>query len=633
MRLINTETFLLEEFFDEVPQYAILSHIWGNDKEEVSSRDVMNDRREKAGWFKLESCCNRALKDGLKYAWVDTCCVDNTNSVELGEAINCMFRWYRNAASLWSQLSSSRWFQSGWTLQELLAPRNIVFYDSEWHAIGSKTQLSSTIAKITGIPRPFLLGISHLTDASIAQRMSWASKRQTKRKEGIAYCLLGLFGVMMPIIHGEGEQAFARLQRQITESTNDDSIFAWGLGLPESEEDDSEGEISAGVFASSPADFANCGHIAQRNEYTASTTPFTIDGGCVRINLPLHTTTAGRVFGLLNCGPERNSKEVVGIPLRHMSNEPSAQPLNIRTGRQKRKNRAKYQDWFYIEDTIEAGLELIEVEPESRWRRDYSLIETANDSVDDIAQETWARFRPDEEGSSDFVVLLEFETQGEQRRARGHLMVADKPTPLSEIVKRSSEIRHMVYGKESANNGTFSILLTVEQDIVAGQEMFVVNLARTNDVPDVTVHAMFESAVLETKEFLDNAIISEETLREEEERLIRQAEDFAHTLELARGGLAVVNERIDKLNEEKAQLTKQLEMGSVHMNQISDQIKGIREKRAELSEQVTQLGVHFRALEPDALANGYHSSVLQASGEEDRVPDVLWEQEDTDVIF
>jgi hypothetical protein len=202
MRLINVETFQLEEFFDStVPPYAILSHTWGNDNEEVSFRNIEEGEIEKAGIrpIKLEGCCIQAKKDGLRYAWIDTCCIDKANSVELGEAINSMFQWYRNASICYTYLSdvpvednprspsskyfTSRWFKRGWTLQELLAPKSLCFYNSEWCYLGNKREMSAMIEMITGIPRPFLLGIAELREASIAQRMSWLRRESQRGKK------------------------------------------------------------------------------------------------------------------------------------------------------------------------------------------------------------------------------------------------------------------------------------------------------------------------------------------------------------------------------------------------------------------------------------------------------------------
>jgi hypothetical protein len=195
MRLINVETFKLKEFFGEVvPSYAILSYTWGDDEEEVTFHDIERGSIEKAKNrpIKFEGCCKQAKKDGLKYVWIDTCCIDKTNSVELGEAINSMFQWYKKAFICYNYLSdvptvdnprdpgskffSSRWFQRGWTLQELLAPKqlrfyNLVwtlqellapkqlrFYNLVWTFLGTKSEMSVMIQKITGIPRSFLLG-------------------------------------------------------------------------------------------------------------------------------------------------------------------------------------------------------------------------------------------------------------------------------------------------------------------------------------------------------------------------------------------------------------------------------------------------------------------------------------------
>ncbi|PTB72073.1 HET-domain-containing protein [Trichoderma longibrachiatum ATCC 18648] len=244
-----TSTLKLEEFLeDSIPPYAILSHTWGSDSDELTFRQVENGEIDKQtlGSIKLRGCCQQAQKDGLGYAWIDTCCIDKTNLVELSEAINSMYRWYSRASVCYAYLSdvpdndvpprpgskfrSSRWFQRGWTLQELLAPKLVRFYNSEWRSIGTKGTICAVIKNITRVPQQYLLGITSLHGASVAQRMSWAAQRQTKRAEDMAYCLLGIFNVTMPMIYGEGgEQAFFRLQEQIMKTTRDDSILAWGL--------------------------------------------------------------------------------------------------------------------------------------------------------------------------------------------------------------------------------------------------------------------------------------------------------------------------------------------------------------------------------------------------------------------
>ena len=223
MRLINTSTLKLEEFSEEdAPPYAILSHTWGNDSEELTFRQVVNGETDKGnlGSIKLRGCCRQAQKEDLGYAWIDTCCIDKTNLVELSEAINSMYRWYNRAAVCYAYLAdvpdnddpprpgskfrSSRWFQRGWTLQELLAPKHLRFYNAEWRSIGTKGTICTVIKNITRVPQQYLLGIASLHSASVAQRMSWAAQRRTKRAEDIAYCLLGIFNVTMPMIYGEG---------------------------------------------------------------------------------------------------------------------------------------------------------------------------------------------------------------------------------------------------------------------------------------------------------------------------------------------------------------------------------------------------------------------------------------------
>ncbi|TGO91488.1 hypothetical protein BPOR_0026g00120 [Botrytis porri] len=219
----------------DTPKYAILSHTWGADADELTFQDLMNNTGlDKSGYQKLQFCGEQANRDGLRYFWVDTCCIDKLSSAELQEAINSMFRWYQNATKCYVYLSdvstnghnqatsswqpifkASRWFTRGWTLQELLAPRSVEFFCSNGMLLGDKTSLQHFIHEITGIETSALHG-QNLSDFTIDERMSWAKKRQTKREEDMAYCLLGIFDVHMPLIYGErSESAFRRLTEEI----------------------------------------------------------------------------------------------------------------------------------------------------------------------------------------------------------------------------------------------------------------------------------------------------------------------------------------------------------------------------------------------------------------------------------
>ncbi|KAE9366949.1 HET-domain-containing protein, partial [Stipitochalara longipes BDJ] len=240
MRLIHTSTLKLVDFFAEkVPQYAILSHRWESD--EVTFEDMRGGRektKEKAGFKKIQKSCARAAMEGYDYVWIDCCCIDKSSSAELSEAINSMFQWYQRAQVCYAYLSdvsssrlsvsieeglrNSQWFTRGWTLQELLAPQSVEFFDRNWNEIGTKASMQELIQSITGINHLF-----NYSEACVAQKMSWASRRVTTRVEDQAYCLLGLFDVNMPPLYGEGENAFHRLQLEILRKSDDESIFAW----------------------------------------------------------------------------------------------------------------------------------------------------------------------------------------------------------------------------------------------------------------------------------------------------------------------------------------------------------------------------------------------------------------------
>lgn len=226
----------------DAPPYAILSHRWGDAGDEVSYADVVEGcHRSKVGYANIRSCGKQAKKDGLTHFWVDTCCINKESSAELSEAINSMYAWYQNADICYAYLSDVRdseeygdsaWFERGWTLQELLAPADVLFFNTAWIPIGFKTSLSLSISQRTGIRESVLLDGSAMNEYSVAERMSRAANRQTSRVEDEAYCLLGLFDVSMPLIYGEGRQAFLRLQEELLRRSDDVSVFAYFSNPP-----------------------------------------------------------------------------------------------------------------------------------------------------------------------------------------------------------------------------------------------------------------------------------------------------------------------------------------------------------------------------------------------------------------
>ncbi|OJD12835.1 hypothetical protein AJ78_06637 [Emergomyces pasteurianus Ep9510] len=268
MRLLNTKTLQLEEFADDsIPPYAILSHRW--QAQEVVLRDLEGSPAFTEPRFKkLSDTCAQALRDSLGYIWVDTCCIDKSSSAELSESINSMYEWYRCAAVCYvylndvtessvtesSTFSSSVWFTRGWTLQELIAPSEVQFFNTEWQKLGSKVDLKDEISSITGIPVKVLTGELAPQELSVAQRMSWASQRTTTKVEDIAYSLLKLFDINMPILYGEKEKAFIRLQEEIMKQSDDQTLFAWKI---------SDSQTYQGLLAKSPAAFAECGDIVR----------------------------------------------------------------------------------------------------------------------------------------------------------------------------------------------------------------------------------------------------------------------------------------------------------------------------------------------------------------------------------
>ncbi|OQN96246.1 hypothetical protein B0A48_17808 [Cryoendolithus antarcticus] len=310
MRLLNTSTLELEEFLDHRQvEYSILSHCWSQDRNdrEVTYEDfITGANREGQGWTKILRLCEISQKHGYDWTWIDTCCIDKSSSAELSEAINSMWKWYEASAECFvflgdcrvdhlpsfeicrhsrcddprlcdstmmaqhldqfteqehtrfAKFGNSTWFSRGWTLQELLAPTRVVFFNQRYVCLGNKEGLAAWIARYSGIPMEYIVRPSDVLNSSygrypsVAGRMSWAARRTTTREEDQAYCLLGVFGVNMPLLYGEGRKAFGRLQEEIMRSIDDFSILAW--------DDGSLFDLSGGLMASDPSDFKHSGH-------------------------------------------------------------------------------------------------------------------------------------------------------------------------------------------------------------------------------------------------------------------------------------------------------------------------------------------------------------------------------------
>lgn len=290
-------------------RYAILSHTWEKSKESDQTSEVLFDdfqdgshRRNKTnetGWRKIEGVCREAknFDQRIDYVWVDSCCINKKDVAELSESINSMFQWYAQSTVCLAYLSdtksdgldpTSKWFTRGWTLQELVASPNVRFYNSDWRFIGDKFELSDELAVITGIDTKILEATDEqsiarrLYEIPVCQKMSWASMRQTTKVEDTAYCLLGIFDIHMPLLYGERDAAFIRLQEAIANKYNDLTILAWksedtkpeshsskhvmyysrASGLVGPMKRPGSRECYHGIFACSPLEFKHSGSIS-----------------------------------------------------------------------------------------------------------------------------------------------------------------------------------------------------------------------------------------------------------------------------------------------------------------------------------------------------------------------------------
>ncbi|KAF9875918.1 37s ribosomal protein rsm22 [Colletotrichum karsti] len=663
MRLINVKTGKLEQFHINKPPYAILSHTWGADEEEISFQDVEsgNISGKEFGKFKLEKCCKQAKEDGLNYAWIDTCCIDKTNSVELNEAINSMYHWYQAANTCYAYLADvstedsttnlaalqhSLWFTRGWTLQELLAPKDLVFYGRGWDYLGSKTQLAEVLGEITSIPPRFLLRNDALYEASIAQRMSWAARRRTKRVEDIAYSLLGIFNVMIPMIYGEGEKAFLRLQEEIMKKSTDDSILAWGLAA-NSDTPKVENFIMYGnVLAASPAAFANSGTVVSRGSSNATIESLGLVRGFLHARLPLHKH-GGQTFGLLDCRPDHGNDAFIGIPLSRISpgiksdeymrpmgseatrfsaSDLTITPTSVRIHEPERFKEAPTYNrryGFRINVPSTGELELIDVRPQNRWEKEETeepFIFSGVDFQVDSFQQTWVRLRHrrhDAPNPQDFVMVLELEVKDSQPQARCHVMIASRDTDLDAIVGLPGLLKH-VFGKSTAGNGLLEVKATLNQDRMAMQQVFAVNLLAHPSLPG-TPQSPSATAELQLVEHTLNL----QMVFKEDKQMRPKMDTIPEILRESIASLQSREKRIEVVDKEMDQLQKQI-------NQLQKQIKILQNEKHDLVKGLNKEAKHMQFLsqENNTLLER-HTEIIQTVSSSRNLPESLGEKRAT----
>ncbi|KAI0379481.1 HET-domain-containing protein [Hypomontagnella monticulosa] len=380
---------LVEKRPNEVPKYAILSHTWEAD--EITFDDIesgkANDGSTKtpaarASLYKLLGACVQAAVDEYDYIWIDSCCIDKRSSAELSEAINSMFAWYRDADICYAFLldapnelgtpeakakfARNRWFTRGFTLQELLAPQDVIFFSGDWIRIGQKKFLCTLLADITGIDIKILLGDTPISSESVARRMSWAAKRVTTRPEDIAYCLMGIFSVNMPMLYGEGGEkagvynicaslplnyadlSFIRLQEEIMKQSDDQSLFAWvDLTKPE--------DAISGLLAPAPSCFLHSNSIEPYHDWEPRK-PYTLTNRGLKIRLHLSPRgESGLYVAAIDCPVPPDNKDVtfLAIYLQKLSDS-DEQYARVRVGQWASVHQRGRQQTLYIRQNPQA---------------------------------------------------------------------------------------------------------------------------------------------------------------------------------------------------------------------------------------------------------------------------------------
>ena len=235
-------------------------------------KQEQDEIRNRQGYKKIVNACKQAQKDRYEWVWIDTCCIKKQSSAELSEAINLMYRWYANAKICYAYLHDvdgsfptydrkmyhkslgwPEWFSRGWTLQEMIAPQNLQFFNKHWQPIGDKKNLAWDLQEITRVPKHILADGLEGNRPCVAQIISWAAWTTTTRVEDRAYSLMGLLDVNMPMLYGEGKKVFHCLQLEVIRSSNDQSIFAWSS------------KWIGSILTDDPSSFWNCSDLDLMN--------------------------------------------------------------------------------------------------------------------------------------------------------------------------------------------------------------------------------------------------------------------------------------------------------------------------------------------------------------------------------
>ncbi|KAG1726863.1 uncharacterized protein EDB91DRAFT_1350428 [Suillus paluster] len=232
---------------------VMLSHRW------EGTEPLLHDIKDKVVYemtgagslVKLQSFCKIARKAEYHWAWVDSCCIDQHNNVEVQKSLNSMFGWYHDSAltavylsdvspsSSSGALAKSAWNTRGWTVPEFLAPKVIRFYQQDWtpylddssHNHKESIKIMHELQDATGIDARTLVAFQPgMRDAR--EKLQWVSMRITTVPEDIAYSLFGIFGVQLPILYGENKQnALGRLLQEIVARSGDITALNW-VGQP-----------------------------------------------------------------------------------------------------------------------------------------------------------------------------------------------------------------------------------------------------------------------------------------------------------------------------------------------------------------------------------------------------------------
>lgn len=308
----------------------------------------------------------------------------------------------------------------------------------------------------------------------------------------------------------------------------------------------------------------------------------------------------------------------------------SANRIHIQMERQSRNDKkVARRFWLHIDGHQKINLKLEEDYPPVSWKTGRALIAETTKPDGLIARRYMARFRTKGEASRDIIVVFELEIDGFQRQTRSHMMTSSRDTDLGDLFQNFLYIRPEALGKQTASNGMLTVGVTVNEEQVAQENMFVIRLAPVSSSPEAPVDAAFELDNLNLRLDFLRILETEDQANQETKRLHQQREAGISTLDQMRKRLAAKEEQLRRLNEEMKSLCEGIERETQRVDRATNGLNVAIQVQNKCAEQGSKIQQRLDEWETEEGPGNWFETTIQtlvnvekAGGNLDRAEDL-----------